>query len=391
MKTPVILTTDDIRPELLMPEERKRFYEFYQKEIVPLEEFRKASLDKELYDNAIQVKEQEMYRKILSLTRPRMNTVDKLGRRILTPDEYIQRREACATQKERDTLNQTIVSTVTLGSKQDARKVAIDASLTGYIESLNAGGYVTGQSCSGILADHPNERYVQDAEDGRYINGECIMFNKQGSSAYLTFWKPEAQGVQTNTEEQIEDIRRIATAQGWIVEDTQVFYQPSICLRLPRTYDGSSRQEIFDEAKAITEELHPGLYNLDFMNWLEKRSPIIVQVEKDHGGVVMWSDEMIMQRWQKLAQSLVQVQEQREQRDCLMNQIDRISDVHVFVGGDGYYRIKCCIDGQKQLSERYPDYQRMQVRQGKDIKLVAAEIYEDKLLAARGQLQGLKR
>lgn len=217
-----------------------------------------------------------MYREKMSMTRPQMNTVDKLGRPILTPDEYIRRREACATQKERDTLNQTIVSTVTLGSKQDARKVAIDASLAGYIESLNAGGYVTGQSCSGILADHPNERYVQDAEDGRYLDGECIMFNKQGSSAYITFWKPEAHGVQTNTAEQIEDIRRIATAQGWLVEDTEVFYQPSLCLRLPRTYDGSGRQEIFDEAKAITEKLYPGLRDRDFFDWLDKRSQIIV-------------------------------------------------------------------------------------------------------------------
>ena len=140
----------------MLPEERIRFHEFYEKEILPLEEFRKEFSDKVLYDNAIRTKEQQMYREKMSMTRPQMNTVDKLGRPILTPDEYIRRREACATQKERDTLNQTIVSTVTLGSKQDARKVAIDASLAGYIESLNAGGYVTGQSCSGILADHPN-------------------------------------------------------------------------------------------------------------------------------------------------------------------------------------------------------------------------------------------
>lgn len=179
MKTSVILTPENIRMELLTADERKRFYEFYQKEILPLEEFRKNSSDKELYDNAIQLKEQQMYREILSVTRPRMNTEDKLGNPILSTDEDIHRREACETQKERDTLNQT--------------------------------------------------------------------------------------------------------------------------------------------------------------------------------------------------------------------QLDRITDIHIFVGGDGYYRIKCSIDGEKQLSERYPDIQRMLVRQGKDIRMVVAEIYEDKLLATREQSQGMKR
>lgn len=104
----------------------------------------------------------------------------------------------------------------------------------------------------------------------------------------------------------------------------------------------------------------------------------------------MWSDDMIMQRWQNLTQSLVQVQVQRIHTAGLLNQLDRISDVQVFVGGDGYYRIKCSIDGQKQLSERYSDAQRMLVRQGKDIKLVAAEIYEDRLLNERGQARQMK-
>ena len=56
MKTPVILTAANIRMELLTADERQRFYDFRQKEIAPLEELRKSSLDKELYDDIIQQK-----------------------------------------------------------------------------------------------------------------------------------------------------------------------------------------------------------------------------------------------------------------------------------------------------------------------------------------------
>ena len=74
MKIPVILTAANIRMELLTADERQRFDDFRQKEIAPLEELRKSSLDKELYDDIIQQKEQQLYREVLSVTRPRMKS-----------------------------------------------------------------------------------------------------------------------------------------------------------------------------------------------------------------------------------------------------------------------------------------------------------------------------
>ena len=384
MKTPVILTAANIRMELLTADERQRFDDFRQKEIAPFEELRKSSLDKELYHDIIQQKEQQLYREVLSVTRPRMNTVDKLGKPILSPDEYIDRRDACTTQKERDDLNQTIVSAAMVGRKPYERLLTVDASLASHIETLNDDGYMTGQSCSGILADHPNERYVQTDELGRYVEGECIMFNKQGSHAYLTFWKPEAVGVQTNTAEQIEDIRRIAYGQGWIVQDTEIFFQPSIRLTLPRTYDGSSKEDIFSETRERMDRMYPGLYERDFLDWLEKRSPVMVQVENEHGGVVLWSDDMIMARWDRLTRELGQIQTQRRQAE-------HISDVHVFLGGDGAYRIRCSIDGVRQLSERLADWQLKRLNQGTDAKLVAADVYSHVFDTEREQSKGLKR
>ena len=191
-------------------------------------------------------------------------------------------------------------------------------------------------------------------------------------------------GVQTNPAEQIEDIRRIASGQGWIVQDTEIFYQPSIRLTLPRTYDGSSKEDIFSETRERMDLMYPGLYERDFLDWLGKRSPVMVQVENEHGGVVMWSDDMILTRWDRLTRELGQIQTQRRQAE-------HISDVHVFLGGDGAYRIRCSIDGVRQLSERLTQWQLDRLNQGVDKRLVAADVYSHVFDTQQEQSKGLKR
>lgn len=171
----------------------------------------------------------------------------------------------------------------------------------------------------------------------------------------------------------------MAEEQGWIVEDTDIFFEPAIRLGLPHTYDGTGKREILREANVMTDKENPGLYDEDFLKWLEKRTPNEIKAEKIHEGVVLWTDDMILQRWVSLRNGLVQAQKQREN-------MDRISDVHIFVGGDGYWRIKCRIDGQNQLSERLSDYKLSQINNGTlDMKRAAVEIYEDTLEAIQRQ------
>ena len=374
MKKQVILTAKDVHSDKLTAHERNYFSLKYQTNIDALKEMREIYPEKKRYCNDnIKFLQQEMYREMLEMTRPRINRKDVKGNPILTPDMYLKKLAEVKTPEEKEELDRTHVSKVVIDPLGESRVIMVDASLAETIQTLVDHGYRTGQSCSGILADHPNYRYVQDDKHGRFVNGECIHFNKQGSGAYLTFWKPEAAYEDSRcTAEQIEDIRRIAEEQGWVVEDMDIFFQPSIRLGLPLTYDGTGKREILHEANALTDQQNPGLYDSDFLQWLEKRTPNEIEVEKWHDGVVLWTDEMILQRWNKLAQGLVNAQKQREH-------MSRISDEHIFVGGDGYWRIKCKIDGQNQLSERLSDYKLSQINEGIiDMKRAAAEIYEDK-------------
>lgn len=381
MSKEVILTAADIHLDKLTSHERDCFNLKYQTEIDALKEMRNSYPEKRKYCNEnIKLLQQVMYREMLELTRPRIDKKDMRGNRILSPEEYLQKLAELKTPEEKEELTRAITVPVNIDPMDENRVVSIDASLADTIQILAEHGYKTGQSCSGLLIDHPNNRYVQDDRHGRFVNGECIHFNKQGSGAYLTFWKPESAYMDArSTPEQIEDIRRIADEQGWIVEDTDIFFQPSIRLGLPHTYDGYGTREILREANELTNQENPGLYERNFLEWLERRTPNEIKVEKIHGGVVLWTDNMILQRWEKLAQGLVQAQKQREN-------MARISDEHIFVGGDGYWRIKCRIDGQNQLSERLSDYKLSQINKGSlDMKRAAAEIYEDTLDAIQHQ------
>ena len=313
----ITLEPEDIRFDLLTEDEKIHFHQVYQKEINTLKELGSAFGSSDKLNEGIDRLTQEMYRDMLTLTRPRMNDLDSDGCPILSPDDFLQKLQVAQTAEERERLKQTITRPILVNQDGETRTIPIDASLAPFIKSLKDSGYKTGQSCSGILADHPGYRYVQDDSQKRYVEGECIMFNKQGSCAYLTFWKPEAAlDYLRNTPEQIADIRRIAEAQGWIVEDTDIFFQPSLRLGLPLTYDGMGKRAILDEASKLTNQKFPDLYEKDFLHWLKERTPIQVEVEKAHGGVILWSDQMILKRWKMLTQALCEAQKQRQQLEC---------------------------------------------------------------------------
>lgn len=268
----------------------------------------------ELSDKARQFQEnnaEQTRRDILAVTRERMDTKDVKGNPILSPQAYLEMTgNPHLSKKEQDELRNrltTITADVHItGTDGKAKAVKVDYNLAPYLQRIVDSGYSTGQSDSGTLSDHPYYRYVEDDKKGRYVKGECICLNKQGSSAYLTFWKPEAEwvarsGVPVNSGQQIEDIRRVAAEEGWCVEDTEVFFQPSIRLSLPYTYDGSSTRQIMREIARLTEQKNPGLKENDFLAYLNKKSDVGSEIIKAHGGTVRYSDAMIMARWNKLA------------------------------------------------------------------------------------------
>lgn len=346
-----------------------------------------------LKDMATQV----YYRNILAITGERLICYDARGNKVMSPAEYLEKLSACKDEKEKQKLNEAIVRPVKLKTIMGWREIQADYHLAPLLQRISVAGYISGQSCSGLLSDHPNYRYVSDDKYGRYVKGECINYNKQGSSAYITFWKPEAamQGDadHVNDRTMVEDIRRIAHEQGWVVEDTEVFYRPSLHLTLPHTYDGCGKREILHEANERTDKLYPGLKESDFLQWLGKRTPIEIQVENEHGGVVRWMDELLFRQWEKLTAALEMNYEQKQmllREEQVQKDMERISDINIFVGGDGYWRIRCKIDGVQQMSERVSDHQ-MGLVEKVGAAAVAADVYSIKLRETIEQDSGRKR
>lgn len=333
-----------------------------------------------LVDAQYQIREeinQLRFREILSITNERITSRDADGNIILSPEQYLAALDACTDEKERIELKSSLTSPMDIPYKDGTKTVQVDRGLVPFLQEMIEAGYATGMSCSGLLADHPNERYLNDDELGQFVQGECICYNKQGSIAYLTFWKPEAIDIQQygrkiNTAEQIEDIRDIAEAQGWVIEDTKVFFQPSIRLMLPLTYDGCGTRKILHEASDITKEKYPGLYDDDYRTWLVRRAEVLQDVVKTHGGVIRWTDDMIKKKWNNLTQSLVLAQQLKNPRvdnETLRNMLDRFKRVKEKVAENekkmqrvtdivigcktiwGDYKVRCKIDGIQQPAE----------------------------------------
>lgn len=333
-----------------------------------------------IQESMLRALNQVMFRNMLDITNERMTRVDADGHPILTPQKYLEKIEQMDAEKKR-IFEEPFTTCIETNGSDMAKIFHVDTGIADFVKQINDIGYRTGQSCSGLLADHPNYRYVQDSDTGLYVKGECINYNKQGSGTYLTFYKTY-NNFNVNKPEQIDDIRDVAAKEGWIVEDTEIFGQPSVRLGLPYTYDGLGKREILHIANDITDRAYPGLKDTDFLQWLDYRNKEEKKVAQNHGGVVRWTDDMIKQRWQKLTHSLVQAQRERLG-------LNRISDVRVYLGGDGHRRIKCRIDGQDMLSEHFSDAAMTMLNKGVDIKILAARCYEDQLQAK--QDRGLKR
>ena len=400
----VRLSRNDLYTAFLATEESTALKQSMQDFLHQLDVKVLSPLEKE--GNALHVKNadylkdmatQVYYRNVLAITGERFIRVDARGDRIMSPAEYLEKLAECKDEKEKKKLNESIVRPVKLKTIMGWREIQADYHLAPLLQRISSAGFISGQSCSGLLSDHPNYRYVSDDKWGRYVKGECINYNKQGSSAYITFWKPEAamkgDACHVNDQIEVDAIRCLAHEQGWVVKDTEVFYRPSLHLTLPQTYDGCGKREILHEANERTDKLYPGLKGADFLQWLEKRTPIEMEVENEHGGVVRWTDELLSRQWEKLTAALEMHREQRkvaERKEQLQKDMARISDIVIYVGGDGYWRMRCKIDGVQQLSERVSDHQ-MGLVEKVGAAAVAADVYSIKLRGTIGQDSGRKR
>lgn len=395
-KKPFYLSFEDVDFYKLEDSERLKLCDEFNARRAAFKEEQGSALNQEELDLFDIENTQQMLREALSIVRPREVEKDFYGLYILSPEEYLDAIQNLEPNSKHR-FDSTISAPITLERNGKPHQVQVDMGIANYLQRMANAGFATGQSDSGMLRDHPNYRYVSDDEHGRFVKGECINYGKQGSGAYLTFWKPEADlvkqiGDRTNSEEQIALIRRTAKEIGWECSDMLIFGQPSVRLAPPFTYDGSFRQDIIREANDRTNILYPGLHETDFLDWLEKRSAIEIKVQNDHGGVIRYTDLMLSKQWDVLTTKLEMGMKHIVQQnggvenmrypdgsltdDALYERaLRRITDVRITPPENGKQSVICKIDGRQQMSRIIQP----ENRGWSDKMMVAARTYRDVL------------
>ena len=259
--------------------------------------------------------ERQYLNELLTVARPRMDLFDHNCQLILTAEDYNRLEEDMAEQG-REFRDESLTMNIRILSKDGSarQEIPVDAGIYHHIQNMHDMGYATAVCCSGMLADHPNYRYVEDSEHGLYVKGEPICWNKQGSVAYIGFYKQDENrpDLPGNTPQEVDDIRRVAEETGWLHEDSEIYGRPAVVLRLPVTLDGTGKQELLDEGRRLVNLSQPGLFVKDFMKALQLRSQCMPGIYANHGGVVMYNDKMLKRRWSALSMGLALAADKRK-------------------------------------------------------------------------------
>lgn len=337
---------------------------------------------RKVYDSKFNPINEELNRKTLAITWKRQTGVDVLGKPLLTPEEWLEQYDN-ATTLQRNRMELPYVEKVRPVGRTP---FYADKLIAGNIQEILDWGFATCDSCSGMLADHPDRRYYKDSPDNgeTYKEGQPRHLSLYGSYAYVCFPKPESNWEPSlkNTQQQIDTIRRVAGENGWIALDMDSMLQPALRLELPMTYDGSSVAEIVREAERLGEKTVPGFNALNYPDKYAAMFPLNRQVAKKHGGIVPWNDPLMTDRWNALSRGLKQAVELQRMADADLN---RITDARLITKSDGSQAVRCCIDGVQQSMKDIPcNIQRDIQDRGISRKEICAMVYKDELSAFQG-------
>ena len=322
MKNPVYINEKDIDMSVIPAEIAQKIKNDADGRMYTYLQYNKSGTDG--YYKFKHNNERQYLNELLTEARPRMDLFDNNCQLILTPDDYNSLKSAMQNEGvELRTGSVTANIQIRTGNGNVRKTVPVDAGISHHIQNMNDMGYATAVCCSGMLADHPFDRYVEDSESGLYAKGEPICWNKQGSVAYIAFYKqddnrPDLPG---NTPQEVDDIRKVAEETGWLHEDSEIFGRPAVVLRLPVTLDGSGKRELLDEGRRLVNLSHPGLFVSDFIKAIQLRSQCMPGIYANHGGVVMYSDKMLKRRWSALSMGLALAADKR--RDVALQNGER--------------------------------------------------------------------
>ena len=265
--------------------------------------------------------EQEYLYRTIKKVRPRMDRRDAMGERVLTPESWM--RHFGELNGDVEKTRELMVAYFDMDVHFTGGIGHPDIHIAPFVKRLQALGLQVVDGYSGTVGATPGIRIP--IEDKGYPAGSHPA---HGSLANMT--KIEVAFRKAD----YDPMMFIAIEAGWNAEEIEQqglnvcqFTLP-ICNKFPEL--------TYNQLVKAAERNGSNPYDWAF---------------KKHGGLVIYTDRMILERLEALTQKL------EESQDWIksLNQTDRISDINVFYTGKEPYKrmnISCSIDGVKQSGER---------------------------------------
>jgi hypothetical protein len=158
----------------------------------------------------------------------------------------------------------------------------VDAGLASVLEDINAAGYQSAQSCSGLQQDHEHKT----STTGGYIAWFAADLNEQ----------------------QVERIKQAAAIAGLEFRHSDLFFLPAVSVRSDRLMDGTSQESVRLKATQETNAAWGVLAmpnGNEFLEWLYERDERRRLDIEARGGLAIKTDEDLMAAWASFAEALV--------------------------------------------------------------------------------------
>ena len=194
--------------------------------------------------------------------------------------------------------------------KNDSESVVLDKSIY-QLSFLWKDGIVTGESCSGMVEDHPYHRLLADDKYGLGKAGENEFM--RGSKAYVTF------PIEDNHPGIVDVLNEKAQKWGWVVDKENIQGMESLVLRQPWTLDGTAYSQIKKEAEMLMVEI---FQNSEDKEVEQARIEAFRKVEENHGGRVDYTDEMTLYAWRQMFRGLQEAKELIDKKTLEQNKAE---------------------------------------------------------------------
>lgn len=228
---------------------------------------------------------------MVSLTPDRMNGVSRVDKETVTPVPEPQPLAIAADPGtvaelgEPDLVGGALTLPISYTREGKLWPSYADASIAPDIQRLLDHGWITAASHSGVGAEHPGRDHKTD-------------------TGYLAFTLADTPPRRRQL------IRQAAAAAGFDVlehgverDKYDVYFEPAMGVYTSKLADGTSNEEVRVEAgKRANEQIglsrdDPTPSGARFMEWLDARDAIKKQMEAEHGGTLLDTDEKLTQAW----------------------------------------------------------------------------------------------